>query len=127
MTSPDFKERAGPEYASNYEALVRGQDERKFSLEQRGLAVITTSGTLATLLFGLVALATKSNDFRLPVRASGPLAVALGAFAAAALLALLTMHPSATRTSASRIRRRICGRTGTRIGMTPFSASRELT
>lgn len=93
MTSPESEERAGPEYASYYEALVKGQDERKSSLEQRGLAVITTSGTLATLLFGLVAITTKTNDFRLPVQASGPLAVALTAFVAAALLALIANAP----------------------------------
>jgi hypothetical protein len=93
MTSPDSKEPAGPEYSSYYETLVKGQDDRKASLEQRGLAVITTSGTLATLLFGLVALSTKSSDFRLPVQANGPLAVSLTAFAVAAFLALLTNSP----------------------------------
>lgn len=36
------------------------QDKRKASFEQRGLAVITTSGVLVTLLFALAALSTKS-------------------------------------------------------------------
>lgn len=93
MTSPEAKEPAGPEYASYYETLVKSQDDRKTSLEQRGLAVITTSGTLATLLFGLVALSSKSDNFRLPVQANGPLAIALTAFVCAALVALVTNAP----------------------------------
>src|SRR5215212_326740 len=46
---------------------LAAQDQRKASFEQRGLAVITTSGTLVTLLFALSALATKdSQTFALP-------------------------------------------------------------
>jgi len=86
-------EDAGPEYAALLEKLNSDQDARKASIEQRGLAVITTSGTLATLLFGLVALFTKSADYQLPRQASGPLAVALVSFVAAAVLALLTNVP----------------------------------
>ncbi|HEX8117309.1 MAG TPA: hypothetical protein VF521_08555, partial [Pyrinomonadaceae bacterium] len=37
---------------------LEAQDKRKASFEQRGLAVITTSGALVTLLFALAALST---------------------------------------------------------------------
>src|SRR5204863_5652630 len=47
------------------------QDARKVSLEQRALAVITTSGALVTLLFGLAALSSKrAATFTLPGSAS---------------------------------------------------------
>lgn len=37
---------------------LAAQDARKASFEQRGIAVVTTAGTLVTLLFGLAALST---------------------------------------------------------------------
>ena len=40
---------------------LAAQDARKV-LEQRAVAVITTSGTLATLLLGLAALSTKASS-----------------------------------------------------------------
>lgn len=84
---------AGPEFATLLEKLSADQDARKTSLEQRGIAVITTSGTLVTLLFALVAVVTKAADFELPRTAQGPLGVALGGFVLAAVLALLTNVP----------------------------------
>jgi hypothetical protein len=83
----------GAEYSEFFKLLTETQDARKASIEQRGLAVITTSGTLATLLFGLTALVSKAADFELPRQAHGPLGVAMVAFVAAALLALLTNIP----------------------------------
>jgi hypothetical protein len=83
----------GPEYGDFYQKLVEGQTARKASIEQRGLAVITTSGTLATLLFGLVALLSKPTAFELPTQARGPLVAALVAFVVSALFALLTNVP----------------------------------
>lgn len=84
---------AGPEFAEYLKQLSQEQDARKASIEQRGLAVITTSGTLVTLLFGFVALLTKAANYELPRQASGPLAVALVAFVVAAILALLSNLP----------------------------------
>ncbi|GAA1716614.1 hypothetical protein GCM10009745_76420 [Kribbella yunnanensis] len=53
--------------ASTYRALLADQltDERakKNSLEQRGIAVISTSGTLVTITLGFVALATRSQNY----------------------------------------------------------------
>ena len=83
----------GVEVAEYFKVLAQSQDARKASLEQRGLAVITTSGTLATLLFGLTALISGATGFQLPRQAHGPLGVALISFTIAALLALLTNVP----------------------------------
>lgn len=70
------------------------QDKRKASFEQRALAVITTSGTLVTLLFALAALSTKEADtFTLPNAATWFLALGLVLFFASALGALRTNAP----------------------------------
>ena len=86
-------ESAASAYFDYFKVLTDAQDARKSSIEQRGLAVITTSGTLATLLFGLTALISSAKSFELPVQAHGPLGVALVAFVVAALAALLTNLP----------------------------------
>lgn len=73
---------------------LAGQEARKASFEQRGLAVVTTAGTLVTLLFGLAALSTTVAK---PDRLGGPeralLAVALVLFVLSAVLALATNFP----------------------------------
>jgi hypothetical protein len=70
------------------------QDKRKASFEQRGLAVITTSGTLVTLLFALAALSTKkATTFTLPGAAKTWLSIALVLFFVSALAALLSNAP----------------------------------
>jgi hypothetical protein len=84
----------GVEYAAFFQRLVDGQDARKSSIEQRGISVITTSGALVTLLFGVVALVTKNASYHLPNEAYIPLGLALLAFVGAAALALLTNIPS---------------------------------
>jgi hypothetical protein len=61
---------------------------RKASLEQRGIAVITSSGTLVTLLFGLTALATKAQNYQLPAPADIALAAAAVLFVLAALMGI---------------------------------------
>lgn len=74
------------------EQLAR-EDARKTSLEARGIAVVTTSGALATLLLGLAALSegNQSNGtFVLPESSQGPLKWGLIFFVAAALGAILT-------------------------------------
>jgi hypothetical protein len=68
---------------------LEAQDKRKASFEQRGLAVITTSGTLVTLLFALAALSTKSAaTFTLSTAARTWLTIALALFLLSALAAL---------------------------------------
>jgi MFS family permease len=81
-------------YAEYVEAELEAQDKRKSSFEQRGLAVITTSGTLVTLLFALAALSTKQADtFTLPGAAKAWLAAALVLLFLSALCALATNAP----------------------------------
>jgi hypothetical protein len=73
---------------------LEAQDKRKASFEQRGLAVITTSGALVTLLFALAAFSTKAAaTFVLPDAAKTWLSVALLLFFLSALAALLTNAP----------------------------------
>jgi hypothetical protein len=81
-------------YEELLEQELEDQTARKASLEQRGLAVITTAGAVVTLLFGLGALATKAHStFSLPADARLPLAAALAVFFLAALFALATNLP----------------------------------
>jgi hypothetical protein len=57
-TEPSIAARptAGLVYGPLINAQVEDEQARKTSLEQRGLAVITTSGVLVSLLFGLGAI-----------------------------------------------------------------------
>lgn len=92
MTSADDPEQ-GADYSAYVEDLLATQEARKSSLEQRGLAVITTSATLATLLFGLVTLLTKANGDELPQSAHPWIVWALVAFVLAALSGVVTNWP----------------------------------
>jgi hypothetical protein len=81
-------------YGAFLKDQIATQEQRKASFEQRGLAVITTSGTLVTLLFALAALSTKEQaTFVLPNRAEPWLGAALVLFFGAALAALITNLP----------------------------------
>lgn len=80
-------------YADFIKSLVDAENSRKSSLEQRGLAVITTSGTLVTLLFGLIAVITSSTTFVLPGRVHGWLAAAAILFVLAALTGIVVNIP----------------------------------
>ncbi len=66
---------------------------RKASLEGRGLSVVTASGTIVTLLFGLVAVLTAGKDFVLPDLARDLLLVALIGFGVAWVLGVLSNIP----------------------------------
>ncbi|MGA2514839.1 MAG: hypothetical protein ABSG37_14695 [Candidatus Limnocylindrales bacterium] len=66
---------------------------RKTSLEQRGVGVITTSGALVTLLFGLSALATKNQAYVLPDPARWTLILVVALFLVASVLGLMTNVP----------------------------------
>ena len=80
-------------YADYIKEQVEAQEVRKVSLEQRGLAVITTSGVLVTLLFGLTALSVRGDRFEIPGPASVLLIAALVFFVLAALCAIATNVP----------------------------------
>lgn len=70
------------------------------SLQARGLAVISSSGTLVTLLFGLSALATNADHFKLPAAIKPPLCLAAVLLVAAALAGIATNAPRGTRLTA---------------------------
>jgi hypothetical protein len=73
---------------------LTGQDDRKSSIEQRGLGVITTAGTLVTLLFAIIGLATKREQtFTLPSASHGWLAATVILLGSAVLGGLVTNVP----------------------------------
>jgi hypothetical protein len=84
-------------YDDYVEEQIKRQDERKSSLEARGLAVITTSGALATLLLALAAASkrnrTSNGTFVLPDASQSLLKWAVVSFGVAALGAILTNFP----------------------------------
>jgi hypothetical protein len=80
-------------YAEYLAELITREDERKASLESRGVAVVTTSGALATLQLALVAATKKAGTFSLPTSAHGWVSRALVFFTVAAVFALLTSLP----------------------------------
>ena len=80
-------------YTDFVKSLVDAEASRKSSIESKGISVITTSGTLVTLLFGLVAVVTSHSSFTLPVAAHGWLVAAVLAFVVAAALAILVSFP----------------------------------
>lgn len=71
-------------YADFAKSLLDAEDSRKSSIEQRGIGIITTSGTLVTLLFGLTAAITASKSFTFPSVARGWLTLAAILFVVAA-------------------------------------------
>lgn len=66
---------------------------RKTAIEQRGIAIVTTSGTLVTLLFALSAVVGAQVDAALPRSGTIALRIAVIAFLAAACLGLSTNLP----------------------------------
>jgi hypothetical protein len=63
------------------------------SLESRAVAVVTTSGTLVTLLLALAATVTKPPDFRLSASAAIFILASLVVFIASAVLAIVAIGP----------------------------------
>ncbi len=55
--------------------------------------MVTSSGTLVTLLFAIGAIATEATDFRLPGHAKVIFSLALVAFAVAGIFGILTNRP----------------------------------
>lgn len=86
--------RAGDVYAPLLVSMLSEQSARKSSVEQRALAVITTSGGLVSLLVALSALLLgKNTEFRLNAGARTIIVAAVVAFVAAAILALTANTP----------------------------------
>ena len=90
---PSYKTLAGEVYARVIDELLEQERDRKASLEQRGLAVITSSGVLTTLVFGFAAVVKGVGAPALPVLTRLSLVAALTCFLAAALLALRINQP----------------------------------
>jgi hypothetical protein len=86
-------DRGSTVYSEYITEQIAEQDARKESVEKRGLSVITTSGTLVSLLFGLVAVLTGADNYSLPTGAEPWLAMALVFFLIAALAGIVTNMP----------------------------------
>ena len=84
---------AGEAYSRLIDDQVAQERDRKASLENRGVNVVTTASALATLLFALTAGLTTASSFRLPDTARLPLVLALSTFVLAAVLGLATNVP----------------------------------
>jgi len=92
--SSDEQAKGRPLYAEYIKEQLDAQEARKVSLEQRGLAVISTSGVLVTLLFGLTALSVRrESTFDIPDAAAALLVAALVFFVFASLSAIVTNLP----------------------------------
>jgi hypothetical protein len=85
-TTPDI-------YAGYMKGLVDAETARKTSLEGRGVAVVTTSGTLITLLLALIGVITSAKNLSLPTAAHGYLAAAVILFAIAIAIGLTANMP----------------------------------
>lgn len=81
--------KAGPVFFEFIEKQLLAEMERRKSLEARGISVLTTSGTLVTIIFALGALVTNVSDYRPSAVSVWALAAALLAFVIAAMLGLL--------------------------------------
>jgi hypothetical protein len=101
MTGPaaEGSSPGGELYRAFIERQVTDQNVRKASLEQRGIAVITTSGALVTLLFALVATITKTEGYVLPSAARYPLYGAIALFVLAAIAAITANVPLSYQTA----------------------------
>jgi hypothetical protein len=79
-------------YATYIKSLLDHEQDRKSALESKASAVITTSGALVTLLFGLVAVVTKVTSFELPQNSRDWLIAAVLLFVIATGLGVLTAN-----------------------------------
>jgi hypothetical protein len=91
------EDRGSTVYAAFISEQLSRQDTRKASLEQRGISVVTSSGTFVSLLFALVAVLTGAEDFELPSDAQPWLLAAATAFVLAGIGGILTNMPGRYR------------------------------
>jgi hypothetical protein len=88
---------------------LKEEASRTSSLEQRGLAVITTSGGVAALLFGLAAVVTASETFVFPDASRALLVAALVLFMFAAVGGIVSNWPFGYRRIAATELERLIG------------------
>lgn len=86
----DPSQTAGPVLSEMIREQLAEERHRKDSLEQRGMAVITSSGILVALLLGIAGIATKDLLVTLPDLAKWSAGSALFLFAGAAIFGLWT-------------------------------------
>jgi hypothetical protein len=87
--------KAGDAYRRLISEQLVEQRDRKKSLEQRGIAVITTASILTSLLLGIGAFAGGSDTFTLPASSRWFVELALVFFVLSAALAIWTNWPRA--------------------------------
>jgi hypothetical protein len=81
------------QYAEFTQEQLTAEETRRTSLEQRGLAVITSTGVLATLAFGALALVKQRDATPIPEPGGYLLVGGAVVFLLAAVLALVTNAP----------------------------------
>jgi len=94
--SPKLDEVSGASYGRTIKDQLDEERARKSSLEARGIGIVTSSGALATLLFGLVTFTRGTNPqlhWDVGPLAKGALLVSVVLFATAALLGLAANFP----------------------------------
>src|SRR5262245_59701725 len=85
---------AGPVYTALVGARLAEEEGRGRSLQARGLAVVTTSGTLVTLIFAVAHFVPRATvAARIPGASRWLLAIAVVAFVGAAVAGLLANVP----------------------------------
>ncbi len=93
--SRSFADSAAEYYNAVVEGELREESNRKASLEQRGLAVISTAGVLTALLFAILTAVVGPAGSQTPNRAIRILLVAaLLVFVAAAVAGLVAASPT---------------------------------
>ena len=93
---------AGPLIADLITRELDAEESVTASLQSRGLAVISSAGTLVTLLFGLSAVATTAQHFKLPAEAKPPLYAAAVLLVAAVIAGIVTNAPRGSQVTALR-------------------------
>lgn len=80
----------GNVYAEYVKSLLDYEQSRNDAIEAKASTIVTTSGILVTLLFGLVAVVTNAKSFQLPTDSHGWLTSAVILFVIATGLAVAT-------------------------------------
>jgi hypothetical protein len=86
--SADAEKDQGKTFVAFIQRELEAERDRRNTLDARGAAVVTTAGSLATLLAAVGAFVSSRPGFRLPPDAVKPLTLTLCAFAAAAFCGL---------------------------------------
>jgi hypothetical protein len=93
--------------------MLKAEESRGSSIESRGQAVVSISGTLVTLLLALASLVTRGRGFVLPSSARNLLAAAVVAFAASVTAAVFSIVPRRSQTVDPKSSRMKSGPSGT--------------